>query len=309
MQKLSVIVPAFCEEEVIETSYQRLKNALSALSGFDSEIIFIDDGSSDRTLDHLRAIAGSDAMVKVLSFSRNFGHQVALSAGIDRAGGDAVVIIDADLQDPPEFIPDLIRKWQEGYQVVYAIRKKRKEGFLKKAAYSIFYRMLRRLSNIDIPVDTGDFCLIDRTIVQHLKRLPERNRFVRGLRSWIGYKQIGLEYERDRRFAGEVKYTMGRLMKLAFDGFISFSNVPLRLASLFGFIVSSLSFLGGAIVIFSKYVADYTPQGWTSTLVIVFFLGGIQLITIGIIGEYIGRIYDEVKQRPLYIVREEINFG
>lgn len=308
METLSVIVPMYFEEENVTVCYERLKEVVQSVQDMRHELIFINDGSTDRTLPMLKEIASKDKNVKVISFSRNFGHQTAVTAGLTKATGDAVVIIDADLQDPPEFIPNLLEKWKEGFKVVYAIRTKRKENLFKRSAYALFYRILRRLADIHIPLDTGDFCLMDKVVVKQLRLMPERNRFIRGLRSWVGFRQIGLEYERGRRNAGEVKYTFSKLVKLAVDGLFSFSLVPLRLTTLLGLITSSVSFLGGIVSIALKFTDIYTPRGWTSTLVIVFFLGGIQLIAIGIIGEYVGRIYDEIKQRPQYIIDEEINF-
>ncbi|MCB0490644.1 MAG: glycosyltransferase family 2 protein [Cyclobacteriaceae bacterium] len=308
MELISLVIPVFFEEENIKACYSRVKTALQSLPFQKQEIIFVDDGSKDRTLPLLKEIVNIDSSVKIISFSRNFGHQTAVTAGLKRCRGDVVVILDADLQDPPEFISTMLTKWREGYKVVYAVRTKRKENIAKRLAYAGFYRILQRLSDIPIPLDTGDFCLMDKVVVQHLNSMPERNRFVRGLRSWVGFRQVGIPYERDRRRAGEVKYTLPKLIKLAIDGLFSFSQFPLRLTTLFGLIVSSLSFVGGLIAVVLKYTDIYTPRGWTSTLVIVFFLGGIQLIAIGIIGEYVGRIYDEVKQRPQYVVEEEINF-
>ncbi|MCB0834509.1 MAG: glycosyltransferase family 2 protein [Bacteroidetes bacterium] len=308
VELISLVIPVFFEEENIKACYSRVKTALQSLPFQKQEIIFVDDGSKDRTLPLLKEIVNIDSSVKIISFSRNFGHQTAVTAGLKRCRGDVVVILDADLQDPPEFISTMLTKWREGYKVVYAVRTKRKENIAKRLAYAGFYRILQRLSDIPIPLDTGDFCLMDKVVVQHLNSMPERNRFVRGLRSWVGFRQVGIPYERDRRRAGEVKYTLPKLIKLAIDGLFSFSQFPLRLTTLFGLIVSSLSFVGGLIAVVLKYTDIYTPRGWTSTLVIVFFLGGIQLIAIGIIGEYVGRIYDEVKQRPQYVVEEEINF-
>jgi dolichol-phosphate mannosyltransferase len=304
---LSVLIPMFSEEEVVAECYKRVKAVLRLVDDVDHEILFIDDGSRDHTLERLKAIRTSDDTVRVIRFSRNFGHQAAVTAGLERVRGDATIILDADLQDPPELIPQLIEKWRSGFHVVYAVRRKRKEGFFKRVSYAAFYRLLKRLADVDIPLDSGDFCLMDRVVVDQLNQMPERNRFIRGLRSWIGFSQTGIEYERDRRFAGEVKYTLPKLIKLGLDGLLSFSYTPLRLATFLGFITSSVSFVGGIGVIISKYIADYTPRGWTSTLVIVFFLGGVQLITLGIIGEYIGRIYDEVKKRPVYIVEEDLD--
>jgi polyisoprenyl-phosphate glycosyltransferase len=246
-----------------------------------------------------------DPRFKVLRFSRNFGHQVAISAGIDHATGDAVILMDGDLQDPPEVLPRFIEKWREGFEVVYAIRRKRKENIFKRMAYALFYRLLRKLSYLHIPLDSGDFCLMDKRVVSVIKNLHERNRFVRGLRTWAGFRQTGLEYERDARFAGEPKYTFGKLLKLAYDGLFSFSTVPLRLAVYMGFMFSGLSFIGGFIIIYRKIVHQIDVIGWASTIVIMTFLGGLLLMTLGVIGEYISRIYEEVKQRPIYIVQDK----
>ena len=251
----------------------------------------------------------SDAHVTVVELARNFGHQVAVSAGLDYARGQATIVIDGDLQDPPEVLPEFIAKWREGYDVVYAIREQRKEGWWKRAAYTTFYRLLRRVTNIEIPLDAGDFCIMDRRVVDLLVSMPERNRFVRGIRSWLGFRQIGLAYERHARNAGQPKYTFSRLLGLAFDGLISFSYTPLRLASLSGLGISLLSFLFAAFYTIKKITVGLYPPGFATIVVAIFFLTGIQLITIGVIGEYIGRIFDEVKQRPLYVVRRVSGYG
>lgn len=304
---LSVVIPMHSEAENVHICWHRLKAVLDVLPEFDCEVLFIEDGSTDSTLPLLKGIASNDRRAKVVSLSRCFGHQMAVTAGLDRASGHVVIVMDGDLQDPPEFIPAMIKKWQEGFHVVYGVRTKRKEHVIKRICYALFYTALQKLSSITMPMDAGDFCLMDRIVVQHLRSMPERHRFIRGLRSWLGFRQVGLKYERDVRYAGKPKYTYTRLIGLAMDGWLSFSKMPLRLASGLGLAASSISFLAGIAVIIMRYTADYTPPGWTSAMVIVFFLGGIQLITIGIIGEYIGRIHDEVKQRPLYIVDEEIN--
>ncbi len=305
--KYSIVIPVYNEEELLEVLFTRLKTSLEDLD--DSwEVILINDGSKDKSLTMLKEFHKRDSRFKVLSFSRNFGHQTAITAGINFARGDAVIIMDADLQDPPEILGKFIDKWKEGYEVVYAVRKKRKESAFKKLAYLSFYRLLRSVSDIDIPLDTGDFCIMDRKIVKILNRLPERNRFVRGIRSWSGYRQIGMEYERDKRLAGEPKYTMKKLFKLAFDGLISFSKLPLRIASVMGVAVSALSFLYGIGTFFQKVFTQTTVPGYATTIILITFLGGIQLITIGIIGEYLGRVYDEVKNRPLYILSDVIGF-
>jgi dolichol-phosphate mannosyltransferase len=242
--------------------------------------------------------------VRLVALARNFGHQAAISAGMDHARGDAVIIMDADLQDPPEVVPDFIAKWREGFEVVYAIRVKRKEGFLKRSAYAVFYRILHSISNINIPLDAGDFCLMDRKVVNVLVNMPERNRFVRGIRSWVGLRQIGLSYERDTRYAGLPKYTFNRLMYLALDGLVSFSYIPLRIITLLGFSVSLVSILLAMFYTIKKLSSGLNPPGFATLVVSIFFLAGIQLVTIGVIGEYVGRIFEEVKRRPLYVIRQ-----
>lgn len=302
---LSIVVPAFNEEENLETLYARLVAALDPL-GLRYEIIFVNDGSRDRTLPILRALAAADPRVVVVDLARNFGHQVAISAGLDYSRGAAVIIMDADLQDPPEVLPQFIAKWREGYDVVYAIRERRKEGPLKRAAYALFYRLLKRIAHIDIPLDAGDFCIMDRRVVDLLNGMPERNRFVRGIRTWIGLNQTGLAYERHARYAGKPKYTFKKLIYLALDGLISFSFVPLRMISLAGLFVSFLSILMAIAYTIQKLTVGLSPPGFATLVVAIFFLAGIQLITIGVIGEYVGRIFEEVKARPLYVVREVV---
>ncbi|MDX2129240.1 MAG: glycosyltransferase family 2 protein [Chloroherpetonaceae bacterium] len=304
---LSVVIPVFNEAELIDTLYDRLKSSLELLA-VRFEVILINDGSRDETPRLLAEIAQKDNRFRVIHLARNFGHQIAITCGIDHASGKAVMIMDADLQDPPEIIEKFYSKWKEGYEVIYAIRRNRKENALKRLAYSSFYQLLQKITSIEMPLDSGDFGLIDQKVVQVLRSLPERNRFVRGLRSWIGFKQVGLEYERDKRYAGEVKYTLSKLMKLALDGIFSFSFAPLRLATYFGLTVSSLSFILGIIYLIQKLTVGIQPEGWASTMVIILFLGGVQLLTIGIIGEYIGRIYDEVKSRPIYLISSQIGF-
>jgi glycosyltransferase involved in cell wall biosynthesis len=273
-----------------------------------TEVILIDDGSHDASFRLLHELHHRDHRFKVLRFSRNFGHQVAISAGIDHASGEVIMVMDGDLQDPPELLPEFLKKRDEGYDVVYAVRRKRKEPLLKKVAYFTFYRLLQRVAAIDIPLDAGDFSLIDRRVADTLRAMPERHRFVRGIRSWAGFRQVGLEYERDRRFGGEVKYTMTKLLKLALDGVFSFSYLPLRLASYVGLGISLISFAMALFYFLQKLLVGIDTKGWASTIVIILFLGGVQLLTVGIIGEYIGRIYDEVKQRPLYVISERVGF-
>ena len=251
----------------------------------------------------MRALASKDARVTVVELARNFGHQIAISAGLDYAQGQGVIVMDADLQDPPEVLPQFIAKWREGYDVVYAIREQRKEGRLKRSLYAMYYRMLQRVANIEIPLDAGDFCIMDRRVVDLLNGMPERNRFVRGIRSWVGLDQVGLAYERQARYAGRAKYSYRRLMYLALDGLISFSFVPLRMITILGFIISAISILMAVNYAVQKITVGLNPPGFATIIVAIFFLAGIQLITLGVIGEYVGRIFEEVKQRPLYVVR------
>lgn len=302
--KYSIIVPMFNEEEVIEHTYDRLKLVMD--SADDSyELIFVNDGSKDRTVEIVSMICDFDPNVRLINFSRNFGHQIAISAGMDYAKGDAIVVIDADLQDPPEVIIDMIAKWKEGFEVVYGKRLKRKgETAFKKLTAKIFYRILRGLTNVDIPVDTGDFRLIDRKVCDVLRGLKEKNRFVRGLVSWIGFRQTMVEYEREERYAGETKYPLKKMIAFAIDGITSFSYKPLKIATYIGFALSVTSFLYLIVVIFQRLFTGSTIAGWASIVAVNLFFNGIILMLLGIIGEYIGRIYDESKNRPLYIVRE-----
>ena len=302
MKRISLVFPVYNEEEVLPMLYERVRRALTQLP-YEVEVILVNDGSRDRSLELMTRYHQEDPRFKIVDFSRNFGHQVAITAGMDAAGGDAVILMDADLQDPPELLPQFLKTWEDGYHVVYAARKTRQEHALKQFAYRAFYRILQKISNIPIPLDSGDFCLMDRVVVDTIKSMDERHRFVRGLRSWVGFRQIGLEYDRDKRQAGEVKYTFSKLMKLALDGIFSFSYFPLQLASYTGFAVSGLSFFAIAVYLYKKLFVGHEPQGFPTLVTVVLFLGGIQLISLGVIGEYIGRIYDEVKHRPTYIVR------
>lgn len=300
---VSVVIPVFNEQENLPSLHSRLAAAL-APTGLRYEVIFVDDGSRDTSVALLRALAGDDPRVVVVELARNFGHQVAISAGLDHARGDGVIIMDADLQDPPEVLPQFIDKWREGHDVVYAIREQRKEGWLKRAAYAGFYRLLQRVANIEIPLDAGDFCIMDRRVVDLLTGMPERNRFVRGIRSWIGLDQVGLAYERHARHAGKPKFTFTRLVYLALDGLVSFSYVPLRLITMLGFAVSLMSIVLAVFYAIKKLTVGLNPPGFATLTVAVFFLAGMQLMTIGVIGEYVGRIFEEVKRRPLYVVRQ-----
>jgi len=304
---VSIVIPVFNEEGNLPVLYERLSAVLKILAT-DYELLFVNDGSRDQSLALLKNYADRDVHIKIIDLSRNFGHQLAVTAGLDHCQGDCAVIIDADLQDPPELITELIAEWNSGYQVVYARRIKRKgEHFLKVFTARIFYRLLKKLANIEIPLDTGDFRLIDRKVINNLKAMPERNRFIRGMVSWIGLRQTSVQYVREERFSGETKYPLFKMIRFALTGLTSFSLVPLQLASLFGFLVSAISFLAGLYTIYLKIFTTQTIPGWTSLMIALLFLGGIQLITLGIIGEYIGRISEEVKQRPAYIVQDKIN--
>lgn len=300
---LSVVVPLYNEQENIADLRRRLKKTMESLAR-PYEIIFVNDGSQDGTLETLKAIRAEDPRVKILDLARNFGHQAAVTAGLDHASGKAVVVMDADLQDPPEVIPEFVERWQQGYDVVYAIRRKRKENLPKRLAYALFYRLLRAASGTDLALDAGDFSLMDRRVVAVLRQMPEKNRFVRGLRTWVGFSQVGVEYERARRHGGEAKYTLSSLVGLATSGFVSFSKLPLRIATISGIFASIVAFLAGLVIVALRLTLKVEPQGWTSLMVMVLFLGGIQLITVGIVGEYVGHVLDEVRQRPVYVVRE-----
>jgi dolichol-phosphate mannosyltransferase len=301
------VVPVLNEQQVLPAFYARLKAVLATLPDA-SEVIFVDDGSFDGTPALLDGWAAADASVRVIHLSRNFGHQAALTAGLDHASGDAVVLIDADLQDPPELISLFHARWREGYQVVLGQRRSREEGFVKRALYHLFYKTLHLLADIEIPLDSGDFSLMDRTVVTALRRLPERTRFLRGLRSWVGLKQVAVEYDRPARESGESKYTLPKLLKLAFDGIVSFSAAPLRLALLFGALISLAGFVLIGVLFYLRLQHAFDLPGWTSLMVVVLFLGGIQLLAVGIVGEYIARIYEEVKNRPVYLVARSAGF-
>ena len=304
----SIVVPLFNEEEVINECYTQLTAAMVGCGGA-YELVFINDGSSDRTMALARLLAENDDRVKIISFSRNFGHQNAITAGMNNASGNAVVVIDADLQDPPGVIPDMIAKWKEGYDVVYGKRSKRKgESIFKKATAKLFYRTLNSLTDVDIPEDAGDFRLLDRKVIDLLKTLPERNRYVRGLVSWVGFRQTAVEYIRDERFAGKTKYPLRKMLRFAADAMTSFSQKPLKMSVFVGILLSLASFLYLLVVIYLAIFTDVTVPGWASLAAISLFFNGVVLIFLGIIGQYIGRIYDETKARPLYIIGEMVGF-
>lgn len=303
--KYSFIIPIYNEEETIAEMYRRVSAVMDRLDGA-VELILINDGSRDRSLRLMRELHDCDSRVCYLSLARNFGHQIAVTAGLNFARGEVVVILDADLQDPPELIPDMVEMWRQGYQVVYAQRsQRRKESWVKKFTAYGFYRLLKKLADVDIPTDTGDFCLLDRQVVDVLNSMPERNRYIRGLRSWIGFKQAAIRFERDPRFAGEVKYTFGKSLALAINGLVSFSKVPLRLSTYVGLFSAIAAILMILLVLYWRIFVPSSPlSGYTIILMAIFFLGAVQLVCIGILGEYVGRIYEEVKGRPLYTVGE-----
>ena len=312
---ISIVIPTYKSEANLSALIERLENVLSGLI-YKHEIIFVNDNSPDNTMSVLRKFCSENPIIKVVSLSRNFGQQLATSAGLKYASGDAVIIMDDDLQDPPEFIPELIKKWEEGYEIVYAIRRTRQENFIKRTAYKLFYGILSKLSHINIPKDSGDFGLMDRKIIAIINEMPERDRFVRGLRAWVGFKQIGLEYNRDARYKGAPAYNLKKIIKLSLDGLLSFSNVPIKISSAVGLMVSGIAFLGFMLTLFQKILTHYFPEvpfavlpGFSTIVLSILFLGGVQLLSIGILGEYIGRIYNEVKQRPLYLVSETIGFN
>ncbi len=297
---LSVIIPVFNEEEIVAKTYEVLEEELKC---YEHELIFVNDGSRDRTREIVEGLIPAGSNNKIVNFSRNFGHQAAFSAGLDKAIGDAVVIIDGDLQDPPSLIHEMMEKWHEGYQVVYAQRNKRAgETIFKRFTAFAFYRIIGSLTSIEIPPDTGDFRLMDRCVVDQLKNLPERSRFLRGLVCWVGFKKIGVKYDRAERTAGTSKYPLKKMLRLAFDGITGFSSAPLKISFYLGMIATIVGFGIFVWSILEKFLSPATTvPGWASLMTAVVFFSGVQLITIGILGEYIGRIYDEVKQRPLYI--------
>lgn len=305
---ISIILPVFNEEQILPALYTRVSGVMQTL-GETYEILFVNDGSRDDSLALLKSFSAADPALRIVSLSRNFGHQIAITCGLDHASGEAVVIMDADLQDPPEVIPQLIAKWREGYDVVYAVRENRRgEGLFKRGTAACFYRALRFLSHVDIPLDTGDFRLLSRRAVNALHSVRERSRFVRGLVSWIGYRQTGVTFARDERQAGETKYPFRKMLRFAVDGITTFSFAPLQAATYLGFMTAGSSFLYILYAVLLRLFTERAVPGWTSLMVAVLFVGGVQLIALGIIGEYLGRVYDEVKQRPLYLVDEQIGF-
>jgi glycosyltransferase involved in cell wall biosynthesis len=308
--KYSFIVPIYNEEDTLFEMYRRVRAVMDQMDG-SVELVLVNDGSRDRSLSLMRELHEKDPQVCYLSLARNFGHQVAVTAGLNFVRGQAIVILDADLQDPPELIPALVEKWQQGYQVVYAQRtKRRRESWFKRLPAYVFYRLMRRLADVDIPVDTGDFCLMDRQVVDVLNTMPERNRYIRGLRSWVGLQQTSVYFEREPRFAGEVKYTFRKSLSLAVNSLVSFSKLPLRLSTYVGLLAAGAAVLMAVLVLYWRIVAPASPlTGFASIMIAIFFLGAVQLVSIGILGEYVGRIYEEVKGRPLYVLSEVAGFA
>jgi len=307
--KYSFIIPIYNEEDTLFEMYRRVRAVMDQMDG-SVELVLVNDGSRDRSLFLMRELHEKDPQVCYLSLARNFGHQVAVTAGLNFVRGQAIVILDADLQDPPELIPALVEKWQQGYQVVYAQRTKRlRESWFKRLPAYVFYRLMRRLADVEIPVDTGDFCLMDRQVVDVLNTMPERNRYIRGLRSWVGLEQTSICFEREPRFAGEVKYTFRKSLSLAVNSLVSFSKLPLRLSTYVGLLAAVAAVLMAVLVLYWRIVAPASPlTGFASIMIAIFFLGAVQLVSIGILGEYVGRIYEEVKGRPLYVLSEVAGF-
>ncbi|NJL60499.1 MAG: glycosyltransferase family 2 protein [Methylacidiphilales bacterium] len=301
----SIVIPIYNEEENINEMYRRLTGVMQQLDN-DCELILVDDGSKDNSLNLMRELHHLDNRVRYISFARNFGHQIAVTAGLNFVRGQVAIVMDADLQDPPELVLLMIEKWQQGYQVVYAQRTSRKkENWFKRLMAYGFYRILRQLADVDIPEDTGDFCLMDRQVVDILNAMPERNRYIRGLRAWVGFRQTAVKFERDPRFAGEVKYTFGKSLALAVSGIVSLSKVPLRIATYLGMLSAGVALLMILLVLYWRFSDRTTPLiGFTLITIALFFLGSVQLFCIGILGEYIGRIYEEVKGRPIYTLKE-----
>lgn len=309
MKKISVVIPMYYEEEVANECYNRTKKVLNGLENYDYEIIFVNDGSKDKTLPILKEIATKDEKAKVISFSRNFGHQAAVTAGLKFVTGDCILIIDSDMQDPPELLVDMLKLWEDGNEVIYAKRKTRKgESKFKLMTAKMFYKILNNLSDVEIPKDTGDFRLVDRKVVDVINSMPEHNKFLRGLFSWVGFKQEPIEYERQERFAGKTKYPLKKMLKLASDGIISFSTKPLKVIGGIGIASIFISFILLIYAILS-YIFKWNnlASGWTSLMVAITFFAGVQLVSIWMISEYIARIYDDTKQRPEYIIDEKIN--
>lgn len=306
---VSVVIPCYNEQESIGETHRRVSEVMADLPGLRYEIVYVDDGSRDDTAAVLRDLQTDDPAVRVVCLSRNFGHQFAVTAGLANAGGDAVVIMDADLQDPPEVVPEMLQRWREGVEVVYGVRTDRVgETRFKLWTARIFYRLIRRVSDTDMPLDSGDFRLLDRRVVDAIVAMPERDRFIRGMVSWVGFRQAGVPYRRAPRFAGATKYPLGKMVRFALDGILSFSVKPLRLSTHLGFLTAGIALAAILYALGMRIFTDEWVTGWTALMIAVLFLGGIQMISLGIMGEYIGRLYGEAKRRPLYLIRERLGF-
>jgi dolichol-phosphate mannosyltransferase len=304
LTSISIAVPVFNESDVLPTLVDRLTATLATLEIPSQQIVMVDDGSTDDTADQLRRLVGKDPRFEAILLSRNFGHQAALSAALDRVTGDVTVVMDADLQDDPDLIPAMLEKYREGYDVVYAVRRTRKENVLRRTTYRVFYRVLSKVSNVALPVDAGDFGLMSKRVVKAICASPERQRYLRGLRAWVGFRQYGLEVDRLRRQAGESKYSTAKLMALALNGIFAFSLIPLRMATLLGALAVTVAAAWAAFVFYAKLFLDQSPQGFSSLVITVVFRSGANLFFLGVIGEYVGRTYEESKGRPLYVISE-----
>lgn len=308
-QHVSIVIPCYDEQDVLPLAWTRIKSLADKSKHYGFEFVFVDDGSRDDTMKQLRHMANVDDRVRVLGFARNFGHQIAATAGIEAATGDCVVLIDADMQDPPEVVERMLEKWEEGYDVVYGVRQKRPgETWFKLTSAKGFYRFLNRLSDVQIPLDAGDFRLLSRPVVEVLRQMPEKHRFLRGMVAWVGFRQYALPYERDSRLAGVSKYPLSKMLKFAADGIVSFSTKPLRIATNLGLMASALALLGILYAVIMRIFTSTWVEGWTGLIIAILFIGGVQLISLGVIGEYLGRVYEEVKNRPLFVLREKIGF-
>jgi glycosyltransferase involved in cell wall biosynthesis len=306
--ELSIVIPCYDEALAIDALLSRLRSAIDLMS-VSAEIILVDDGSGDDSVARIEEAAQRDPRVKLVSLTRNFGQQAALSAGLSLASGRAVVMMDADLQDPPELLPEMLRLWREGYEVVYAVRRTRAEGMGRRAANALFYRSLRGIASVEVPLDAGDFSLLDEAVVEAIRSLPERNRFLRGLRSWVGFRQVALEYDRPPRSSGSPKYGLRKLSRLAVDGYVGFSSLPLRFAAFFGMAAGLAGFLLLVWILFGALTGTHLPGTLVPTAALILFMGGVQLLVLGVVGEYLGRVYDEVRERPSYLVRRTVGFA
>lgn len=306
-QSLGIVIPVYNEELVLPLLFPRLQS-IQKLAGYELFVVFVDDGSADKSWPMLEEFCSQNNFASAIKLSRNFGHQIAVSAGLSHADFDFIGVMDADLQDPPEFFENMLNKANQGFDVVYAVRKNRKESIFLKSAYWLFYRILKKVANIDLALDAGDFCLMSRSVVNQINAMPEHNRFVRGLRGWVGFRQVGITYERNSRAAGETKYPLTKLISLAMDGLISFSSLPLKISGWLGFFAAFLGVIYLSVEFIKFFFFQKPPNGWASMIGVVIFFGGVQLLILGIIGQYLGRVFDEVKQRPIFVAEKKIGF-